>query len=222
MFMMRVAVWIEELGHHRPDILVACEQAYAQGKSDSDFFRVDQAAFLACPSDPIDYAVMGANRARGSRAHGCGLVGCRGLVNAVGHLYPKTSTATSCRATCALRTQGSLLIAQHPARGRGRGQPGGGRDAGRGVGHAPRPQAQHVRGSSTVSRPRNAPNTSSSPGLPSLGMLSRVWMPRALPGETADDQTGRALRFSPSPAGGALGGGQGQARVTRGDEVGPS
>lgn len=58
MFMMQVSVWLEELKRYQPDILAACTEAYAQGCADSDFFRVDKAAFLACPSNSIDYAVM--------------------------------------------------------------------------------------------------------------------------------------------------------------------
>lgn len=57
-FMMRASVWLAAIGRFRPDILAACEKAYANGKSDHDFFRVDKVAFSACPSDSIDYAVM--------------------------------------------------------------------------------------------------------------------------------------------------------------------
>ena len=58
MFMMQASVWLEEVGRCRPDILAACAEAYARGRTDSDFFRVERAAFLKCPSDSIDYAVM--------------------------------------------------------------------------------------------------------------------------------------------------------------------
>ena len=57
-FMLTAARWLEELGHYRPDILQACQQAYREGARDSDFRRVDSEAFKACPSDSIDYAVM--------------------------------------------------------------------------------------------------------------------------------------------------------------------
>lgn len=57
-FMMRASVWLRELSKFRPDMVQACEAAWQCGKRDYDFFRVDKAAFLACPSDSIDYAVM--------------------------------------------------------------------------------------------------------------------------------------------------------------------
>ncbi len=57
-FMLRASRWLEELGQHRPDILKSCREAYEDGTRDSDFRRVDAAAFKACPSDSIDYAVM--------------------------------------------------------------------------------------------------------------------------------------------------------------------
>ncbi len=57
-FLMRTDRWLEEIGSHRPDILDACRQALAGNGRDSDFLRLDKAAFLDCPSDSIDYAVM--------------------------------------------------------------------------------------------------------------------------------------------------------------------
>ncbi|MGB4064302.1 MAG: mannose-1-phosphate guanylyltransferase/mannose-6-phosphate isomerase [Azonexus sp.] len=57
-FVMKASVWIAALGLCRPDILTACQQALAGGKTDGDFVRVDVDAFKACPSDSIDYAVM--------------------------------------------------------------------------------------------------------------------------------------------------------------------
>lgn len=58
MFVVRVDVWFEELTRNRPDILLACEAAYTQGRQDGEFYRVSGEAFRACPSDSIDYAVM--------------------------------------------------------------------------------------------------------------------------------------------------------------------
>ncbi len=48
----------EELEKYRPDILRACEKAMAVVDPDLDFIRVDEEAFLACPEESIDYAVM--------------------------------------------------------------------------------------------------------------------------------------------------------------------
>lgn len=58
MFVTDAATWLGEIGRTRPDILRACEAAYREGREDGDFFRVKKEAFLSCPSDSIDYAVM--------------------------------------------------------------------------------------------------------------------------------------------------------------------
>ena len=58
MFMMRVSVWLEQLERYRPDITTACRTAHDRGRRDGDFSRPDRDAFIACPSDTIDYAVM--------------------------------------------------------------------------------------------------------------------------------------------------------------------
>ncbi|MCI0439099.1 MAG: mannose-1-phosphate guanylyltransferase/mannose-6-phosphate isomerase [Chloroflexi bacterium] len=57
-FMMKVSVWLEQLGIHRPDIAEVCKAAHAAGGRDGDFFRPDKKLFLDCPGDSIDYAVM--------------------------------------------------------------------------------------------------------------------------------------------------------------------
>lgn len=58
MFMFRASRYLEELERFRPDILSACEAAYAASTQDLDFMRVDATKFAACPHDSIDYAVM--------------------------------------------------------------------------------------------------------------------------------------------------------------------
>lgn len=57
-FTLRADAWIAEMRRHAPAILAACEDAIATGKRDIDFCRVGKDAFLASPSDSIDYAVM--------------------------------------------------------------------------------------------------------------------------------------------------------------------
>jgi mannose-1-phosphate guanylyltransferase/mannose-6-phosphate isomerase len=57
-FLMRADRWLEEVARYRPEILEHCQQAMDRGKQDVDFFRAGKAAFLSCPSDSIDYAVM--------------------------------------------------------------------------------------------------------------------------------------------------------------------
>lgn len=58
MFLFRASRFLAELKAFRPDIYQACQQAVGIINPDLDFVRVDKAAFLACPSDSIDYAVM--------------------------------------------------------------------------------------------------------------------------------------------------------------------
>lgn len=58
MFLFRAGRYLEELAKFRPDILNACEKAMANIDPDLDFVRVDETAFLACPDESIDYAVM--------------------------------------------------------------------------------------------------------------------------------------------------------------------
>jgi len=58
MFLFKASVYLAELEQHHPEMLAACRQALAMAKRDADFIRLDKAAFAACPSDSIDYAVM--------------------------------------------------------------------------------------------------------------------------------------------------------------------
>ena len=57
MFMMKSSIWLEQIGQHAPAILSACEKAFTKGQKELDFYRIDDEAFTACPSDSIDYAV---------------------------------------------------------------------------------------------------------------------------------------------------------------------
>lgn len=57
-FMMKASAWLGEIAAARPAIAKACQAACANGHADRDFLRLDRAAFEACPSESIDYAVM--------------------------------------------------------------------------------------------------------------------------------------------------------------------
>jgi len=57
-FMARAETLIEEMEIHCPDILAQCAKAVAGSYRDLDFLRLDEPAFQACPSAPIDIAVM--------------------------------------------------------------------------------------------------------------------------------------------------------------------
>lgn len=58
MFMFAADTYLEELGAHSPEMLEACKAAMAAASVGEEFIRPDKEAFLACPSDSIDYAVM--------------------------------------------------------------------------------------------------------------------------------------------------------------------
>lgn len=58
MFMFKVDRYLQELERLAPDIFNACQASMADTQEDLTFVRVSKAAFEACPSDSIDYAVM--------------------------------------------------------------------------------------------------------------------------------------------------------------------
>ena len=58
MFMFKASRYLAELKQYRPDIYAACELAMAEVNPDLDFIRVNKEAFVACPDDSVDYAVM--------------------------------------------------------------------------------------------------------------------------------------------------------------------
>jgi len=57
-FMFKSSRWLEEVERYAPAIAAACRAAWHAHQRCPDFTRVDRAAFLASPSDSIDYAVM--------------------------------------------------------------------------------------------------------------------------------------------------------------------
>ncbi|ARP80787.1 mannose-1-phosphate guanylyltransferase/mannose-6-phosphate isomerase [Bordetella genomosp. 8] len=58
MFAFRASVFLGELERLAPAMLDAVRAAVRDGVGDDSAFRLDAAAFAACPSDSIDYAVM--------------------------------------------------------------------------------------------------------------------------------------------------------------------
>jgi len=58
MFLVRASLWLEELRANHAQIVTACESALAGSARDGDFRRVAKDAFVLCPGDSIDYAVM--------------------------------------------------------------------------------------------------------------------------------------------------------------------
>ena len=58
MFLFRASRYLEELQRFRPDIVAGVRAAFDAAQRDGDFIRLEKDAFVACPSDSIDYAVM--------------------------------------------------------------------------------------------------------------------------------------------------------------------
>ena len=57
-FMLRASVWLEAIKECQAEIYQACTRAYQNGQEDNDFFRLAGQAFIDCPGDSVDYAVM--------------------------------------------------------------------------------------------------------------------------------------------------------------------
>ncbi len=58
MFMFKASVFLQELACYAPQILQACEKAYAKTTKDLDFLRIGLEDFSSCPADSVDYALM--------------------------------------------------------------------------------------------------------------------------------------------------------------------
>ncbi|WP_426357579.1 mannose-1-phosphate guanylyltransferase/mannose-6-phosphate isomerase [Pseudocolwellia sp. HL-MZ19] len=58
MFMFKASQYVDVLKKYNPAIYDACVKAMQVQNQDMDFVRVDKNAFMQCPDDSIDYAVM--------------------------------------------------------------------------------------------------------------------------------------------------------------------
>ncbi len=58
MFVLRASVWMKALRAFRADIAEAVQAAWAPRQCDAKFVRPGKAAFVAVPSESVDYAVM--------------------------------------------------------------------------------------------------------------------------------------------------------------------
>ncbi|MHB1617947.1 MAG: mannose-1-phosphate guanylyltransferase/mannose-6-phosphate isomerase [Metallibacterium sp.] len=58
MFLFSAQRYLDELQRQQPAMLAACRAALDGARRDADFMRLDAAAFVACPANSIDYAVM--------------------------------------------------------------------------------------------------------------------------------------------------------------------
>ncbi len=58
MFLFKASRYLQELERFQPEMLAGSRSAWQQARCDTDFTRLDKAAFAAVASDSIDYAVM--------------------------------------------------------------------------------------------------------------------------------------------------------------------
>lgn len=57
-FLFKAAQFIQELEKYAPEIVSCCSKAINEATYDMDFIRINAEAFLQCPSDSVDYALM--------------------------------------------------------------------------------------------------------------------------------------------------------------------
>lgn len=57
-FMLPASLYLKEMEKYAPDILLACQKAWAKRQEDGDFVHIDRDAFLEAPENSIDYAIM--------------------------------------------------------------------------------------------------------------------------------------------------------------------
>jgi mannose-1-phosphate guanylyltransferase/mannose-6-phosphate isomerase len=58
MFLFRAGTFLQEMERLEPAMLAFCRDAILHAHRDMDFIRLGEVAFLACPSQSIDYAIM--------------------------------------------------------------------------------------------------------------------------------------------------------------------
>ncbi len=58
MFLFSARAFLKEMERLEPGMLSCCQGAITHAHRDMDFIRLGEAAFLACPSQSIDYAIM--------------------------------------------------------------------------------------------------------------------------------------------------------------------
>ncbi len=72
MFLLQAKSYLAELETLAPEIFACCQRAMANASRDMDFVRPEEQAFLECPSDSIDYAVMESTGIGGVVSLDCG------------------------------------------------------------------------------------------------------------------------------------------------------
>ncbi|HWU54715.1 MAG TPA: mannose-1-phosphate guanylyltransferase/mannose-6-phosphate isomerase, partial [Rhizomicrobium sp.] len=58
MFLFKAQTFLDEVERLEPELLSRCREAFAKGRQDLDFFRLEQESFAKAKATSIDYAVM--------------------------------------------------------------------------------------------------------------------------------------------------------------------
>jgi mannose-1-phosphate guanylyltransferase/mannose-6-phosphate isomerase len=121
-FAVRASVWIECISALRRDVFDACERASRLAKREGTSLHVERAAFEACPTDSIDYAVMEkiCGRANGELSALAAVVALDagwsdvGAWDALWDIQPKNADGNVIHGDVqASETRNALLISQH-------------------------------------------------------------------------------------------------------------
>jgi len=113
MFLVRASLWLEELRVNHAQIVTACANALAGSARDGDFRRVAKDAFVLCPGDSIDYAVMEKTKRAAVVPLDAGWSDI-GAWSAMWHVCAQDSSGNVVQGDVVTHdTRDSLLIAQH-------------------------------------------------------------------------------------------------------------
>jgi mannose-1-phosphate guanylyltransferase len=117
-FMFKAQVYLDMLKRFNNDIFEACSNAMQSQQDDLDFTRINSSAFLACPSDSIDYAIMEPLTAEQNDAVVMFPMAANwsdvGSFDALWQLLDKDEQQNATRGdVIAIDTQGSLLLSEN-------------------------------------------------------------------------------------------------------------
>lgn len=113
-FLYQASLMLDEIKTHRPAIYEAAAKAWEAAARDGDVLQLDAAAFAACPSESVDYAVM-------ENTHRAALVALDagwsdvGAWPAIYDLTEKNEAGNACHGkVLAVGTKNSLLYSDGP------------------------------------------------------------------------------------------------------------
>ena len=197
MFVVRASVWLAAIAAFRPDIAAATEAAWAERRADNGFVRPGKQAFLAIPSESVDYAVMekaAADRGKGFRVDMVPLDAGWSDLGAwdggvAGRPAQRRRQHRPRRRAVRRQPQHPRACLQPPGGHGGRGQPGDRRDAGRGARRGPRAQPGRQADRQPPGQGRPQRRQPAPPRASSLGLVRQRRRRAALPGQADPRQS---------------------------------